>query len=194
MAIMVKRNKWLDKRGQKIIIIVCLSFLVGVMGGAIAANVMGTDAKSELITWMKDGTQIQQAGSFTAVFWKYVKYDIVIWLGGWLQLGLFLSGTAFLLRSISLGFASAMMMVTYGVKGLGGAMFAILPQNIILIPAYIFIMCAAIYYLLGWKEGNGKRGLKRERRRKQTEYCIIFLASIILVAVGAGIEVALYPL
>ncbi|KXL52516.1 stage II sporulation protein M [Anaerotignum neopropionicum] len=191
---MVKRNKWLDKRGQKIIIIVCLSFLVGVMGGAIAANLMGPNAKSELILWMKSGAQAQQSGSFTAIFWKYLKYDIIIWLGGWLQLGLFLSGMAFLLRSISLGFASAMMMVTYGVKGVWGAMFGILPQNIILIPAYIFIMCAAIYYLLTWNDGNGKRGLKRERRRKQTEYCIIFLASIVFVAIGAGIEVALYPL
>jgi len=109
-------------------------------------------------------------------------------------LGLFLSGAAFLLRSISLGFASAMLMVTYGVKGVWGAMLSILPQNIILIPAYIFTMCAAIYYLLDWNEGHGKRGLKRERRRKQTEYCILFLASIALIAIGAGIEVALYPL
>ncbi|WMI81721.1 stage II sporulation protein M [Anaerotignum sp. MB30-C6] len=191
---MVKRNRRLDKRGQKIISIVCLSFLCGVMGGAIAANLMGDGAKTELAGIIKSVADVEQAGSFGVVFWKYLKYDLLIWLGGWLSLGLFLSGAAFLLRSISLGFASAMMMVTYGAKGIWGAIFAILPQNIILIPAYIFTMCAAIYYLLAWNEGNGKRGLKRERRRKQTEYCLLLLASAVLIAIGAGIEVALYPL
>lgn len=191
---MVKGNKLFDKRGQKIITIVCLSFLCGVMGGAIAANLMGDGTKSELAGVIQNAVQVEQAGSFASVFWKYLKYDIVIWLGGWLSLGLFLSGAAFLLRSISLGFASAMMMITYGAKGVWGAMFGILPQNIILIPAYIFSMCTAIYYLMGWNEGNGKRGLRRERRRKQTEYCILFLASAVLIAIGAGIEVALYPL
>ena len=191
---MVKRNMRLDKRGQKIIAIVCLSFLIGVAGGAIAANLMGTNVKSELAGMIQNAAEMQQSGSFAAVFWKYFKYDIVIWLGGWLHLGLFLSGMAFLLRSISVGFASAMMMTTYGVKGVWGAMLTIFPQNIILIPSYIFIMCAAIYYLISWNEGNGKRGLKRERRRKQTEYCILFLSSIVLIAIGAGIEVALYPL
>lgn len=191
---MVKRKTWLDKRGQKIIFIVCLSFLFGVMGGAIAANLMGADAKTELSGVVRNAIEIQQTGSFTVTFWKYLKYDIIIWLGGWLQLGLFLSGMAFLLRSISLGFASAMMMVTYGFKGVWSAMLTLLPQNIVLIPAYIFIMCTAIYYLLTWNEGKGKRGLKRERRRKQTEYCLLFAASVILIAIGAGIEVVLYPL
>ncbi len=191
---MVKRKKWFDKRGQKIVFIVCLSFLFGVLGGAIAANLMGTDAKTELSGVIRQAGEIQQSGSFSAAFWKYLKYDLIIWLGGWLQLGVFLSGAVFLLRSISIGFASAMMMVTYGFKGVWSAMFTLLPQNIILIPVYIFTMCAAIYYLLTWNEGSGKRGLKRERRRKQTEYCLLLLASIVFIAIGAGIEVILYPL
>ena len=191
---MVKSKNRFDRRGQKIVFIVCLSFLFGAMGGAIAANLMGADAKNELSGVIRQAVEIQQSGSFATAFWKYLKYDLIIWLGGWLQLGLFLSGMAFLLRSISIGFASAMMMVTYGLKGVWSAALTLLPQNIILIPVYIFTMCAAIYYLLTWNEGNGKRGLKRERRRKQTEYCLLFLASIILIAIGAGIEVALYPL
>lgn len=191
---MAKRNKRLDKRGQKIIYIVCLSFLCGVIGGAIAANLMGSGAQLEFASMIQGAADAEETITFGMVFWKYLKYDIAIWFGGWLSMGLFLSGTVFLLRGISLGFASAMMMVTYGVKGVWSAAFAILPQNIVLIPTYIFTMCAAIYYILAWKEGNGKRALKREQRRKQTEYCILFLTSAIFIAIGAGIEVAIYPL
>lgn len=192
---MGKKKKGLDKRGQKIILMVCLSFLLGVIGGAIGANLMGSGQQAELSAFLHDAMVTPtQKQTFWTIFWKYLKYDLLIWVGGWMNMGLFLAGSAFLLRSISLGFASAMMMVTYGTKGVFGAMVRILPQNIVLIPAYLFIMCAAIYYLFSWKEGGGKRALTRERRRKQTEYCILFVISVVLIAVGAGIEILCYPL
>ena len=37
---------------------------------------------------LADGDEI----GFAAIFWKYLKYDIIIWLGGWMQLGLFFAG------------------------------------------------------------------------------------------------------
>ena len=61
-------------------------------------------------------------------------------------------------------------------------------QNLFLIPAYILTMSAAAYYLSAWREGEGKRALKRERRRKQTEYCILFGFSVLLLLAAAGLE------
>ena len=43
-------------------------------------------------------------------------------------------------------------------------------------------------YLSTWREGEGKRALKRERRRKQTEYCILFGFSVLLLLAAAGLE------
>lgn len=185
---MRQKKRRIDRQVQKILGIVCLSFLFGVIGGAVAANLLPTGEQGKLSLFLQGCLEEQKAVSFPAIFWKYLKYDLLIWLGGWMQLGLLLAGSAFLFRSIAVGFTSAMLMTTYGAKGILLAVTSYLPQNLLLIPAYLLMMTASIYYLLSWQEEGGKRTLKRERRRKQTEYCILFGVSLILLAAAAGME------
>ena len=182
------KKKNLDRQVQKIIGIVCLSFLLGTLGGAAAANLLPSAEKDGMIQFLQEMPNQDVIPSFGALFWKYLKYDIIIWAGGWMQMGLFLSGAAFLFRSVSVGFTSAMFLMTHGVKGIFLAMISFLPQNLLLIPAYILMMSAALYYMMQWQEKGQKRTLKRERRRKQTEYCILFGVSILLLAGAAGVE------
>lgn len=185
---MKKKKRGIDRQVQKIIGIVCLSFLLGTAGGALAANLLSAGQQAELSAFLQEAVGETETVSFLSIFWKYFKYDAIIWLGGWMQLGLFFSGAAFLFRSVAVGFTSAMMMATYGAKGLFLSAVTFLPQNLFLIPAYILMMSAAIYYLLSWREEGVKRTLRRERRRKQVEYCFLFAGSIVLLAVAAGVE------
>lgn len=185
---MNQKRQRIDKRWLRILGVVCLSFLVSTMGGALLANLLQDSARQELMDFLDAALAGQEESGFWSIFWKYLKYDILIWLGGWLSLGVFLSGAVFFLRSISVGFTSAMLMLTYGAEGLSIAALKCLPQNIFLIPTYIFIMAASIYYLSAWKEEGGKRGLKRERRRKQLEYCILLAGSMVFLVIAAGVE------
>ena len=184
----MKKKRTLDRQVQKIIGIVCLSFLLGTLGGAVAANLLPSVEKEGMIQFLQGIPNQDVVPSFGVLFWKYLKYDFLIWLGGWMQMGLFLSGAVFLFRSVSVGFTSVMFLMTHGMKGIFLAMLSFLPQNLLLIPAYIMMMSAALYYMMQWRETGPKRTLKRERRRKQTEYCILFGISILLVAVAAGVE------
>lgn len=188
---MRKKKRRIDKQVQKIVGIVCLSFLLGTLGGALAANLMPAAEQGELSMFLQGAIEETKEASFLSIFWKYLKYGIIIWLGGWMQLGLFFSGAAFLFRSVAVGFTSAMVMATYGGKGIFLAAAAFLPQNLLLIPAYILMMSASIYYLLSWREEGAKRTLKRERRRKQVEYCILFGICVVLLAAAAGVERAI---
>ena len=184
----MKKKRRMDRQVQKIIGIVCLSFLLGTLGGAVAANLMPATEQGELTLFLQGAVERTQPPSFGALFWKNLKYDLIFWMGGWMQMGLFFSGAAFLFRSIAVGFTSAMMMTAYGTKGVFIAATSFLPQNLLLIPAYILMMSAALYYMLHWQEEGRKRTLKRERRRKQTEYCILFGMSVLLLAGAAGVE------
>lgn len=184
----MKKKHRIDRQVQKIIGIVCLSFLLGTLGGALAANLLSATEQGELSLFLQGMGERTELPSFGALFWKYLKYDLIIWLGGWMQMGLFLSGAAFLFRSVAIGFTSAMMMTAYGAKGVLMAAASFLPQNLLLIPAYILMMSAALYYMLHWQEEGGKRALKRERRRRQTEYCILFGVSVLLLVGAAGVE------
>ena len=184
----MKKKRRTDRQVQKILGIVCLSFLLGSLGGALAANLLPSTEQRELSLFLQEAASAEGVPSFGALFWKYLKYDLIIWLGGWMQMGFFISGAAFLFRSVAVGFTSAMMMSVYGAKGVFMAATSFLPQNLLLIPAYILMMSAALYYMLHWKEEGGKRSLKRERRRKQMEYCILFGVSVVLVLGAAAVE------
>lgn len=184
----MKKKRRMDRQVQKIIGIVCLSFLLGTLSGAIAANLMPMEEQGELSLFLQGAAEKVEIPSFGALLWKYLKYDLIIWLGGWMQMGLFFSGAAFLFRSVAVGFTSAMMMTAYGAKGIIMAATSFLPQNLLLIPAYILMMSAALYYMLHWQDEGGKRTLKRERRRKQTEYCILFGVSVLLLFGAVGVE------
>ena len=182
----MKKKQRIDRQVQKIVSMVCLFFLLGVLGGALAANLLPMTEQSGLVAFLEERTLAET--SFYTLFWKYLKYDLLIWLGGWLQMGLFLSGAAFLFRSAAIGFTSAMLLTAYGGEGLFLVATSFLPQNLLLIPAYILMMSAALYYMLHWQEDGKKRMLKREKRRKQTEYCLLFAGSVLLLAGAAGVE------
>lgn len=182
------KKKRRNAQGQRIFLIICLFFFVGIVIGSLLANFAGQQIQAEMVSFLTEQESVGQEAGFPEIFWKYMKYDFIIWVGGWMSMGLFLSGAAFLLRSISLGFASTMMMLTYGRGGILKAMIGILPVNLILIPGYLMMMCAAVYYMLSWQEEGRKRTLRREQQRKRMEYCIIFGISIALMVMGSGLE------
>lgn len=180
--------------------IICLSFLCAVLIGAIISNCMKSEQVSllggELQAFF---SQISENGmgekpKFTGVFLKYFKYIFLIWFGGWIPFGIFLSGGILMFRGVSLGFTTAMLMKEFGLKGMVAAIFAILPQNFLLIPVYLAITWIAISFSLerGVKY-IGKAGLKRERNRRATEYSILFCIAIVCVALASLVEVWILP-
>ena len=100
---MKRQKRRTDKQLQRIIGIVCLSFLLGTAGGALLANLLPQGQQGQLSAFLQQALADGDEISFAAIFWKYLKYDIIIWLGGWMQLGLFFAGAAFLFRSVCVG-------------------------------------------------------------------------------------------
>ena len=145
---MKRQKRRTDKQLQRIIGIVCLSFLLGTAGGALLANLLPQGQQGQLSAFLQQALADGDEISFAAIFWKYLKYDIIIWLGGWMQLGLFFAGAAFLFRSVCVGFTSAMMMAAYGMKGVLLSATAFLPQNLLLIP-YDVRLCVLSAFLAG---------------------------------------------
>ena len=144
---MYPKKKTPAERGQMIFMIVCLSFLLGTVGGAVAANLAGRSGEETLVRFLQEHLTAGGDSSFWYTFWKYMKYDLLIWAGGWLSMGVFISGCVCLFRGISLGFTAAMLMASYGGKGVWLTILGILPQKLLLIPAYVAMTTVAVYYL-----------------------------------------------
>ena len=80
---MKRQKRRTDKQLQRIIGIVCLSFLLGTAGGALLANLLPQGQQGQLSAFLQQALADGDEISFAAIFWKYLKYDIIIWLGSW---------------------------------------------------------------------------------------------------------------
>ena len=87
---MKRQKRRTDKQLQRIIGIVCLSFLLGTAGGALLANLLPKGQQGQLSAFLQQALADGDEIGFAAIFWKYLKYDIFICFGvGWMM-GLFL--------------------------------------------------------------------------------------------------------
>ncbi len=78
---MYPKKKTPAERGQMIFMIVCLSFLLGTIGGAVAANLAGRSGEETLVRFLQEHLTAGGDSSFWYTFWKYMKYDLLIWAG-----------------------------------------------------------------------------------------------------------------
>ncbi|WP_317854070.1 stage II sporulation protein M [Chakrabartyella piscis] len=172
----------------KLLYSVCGIFLCGIAIGAVFANYVGIGWLSDMGVILEEGTETGTLQSYGEIFWKYGKYQLLIWLGGWRPIGMVVSGSAFLFRGISLGFCSAMILLTYGVGGIWLVIVSYLPQNLILIPAYIAMMCVAIFYTTKLSRNTTIHKRKQTINGTHMEYILLLLLSFIPIAIGVGIE------
>ncbi len=179
-----------DKR-QMMAITICLFFLLSTIAGAILANSLSPEDVNTIQGSLEDLFQKEQnSKSFLSVFLKYLKYDVLIWLGGCFYYGAILSAGVLAFRGISLGYTTSILFRTYGAKGIFTVICSMLPQNLILLPIYFFMTWIAFCFLLEQKSGQyGKGALKREVTRRWTEYSILFVGSILVVSLASFIEI-----
>ena len=58
----------------------------------MAANLAGRSGEETLVRFLQEHLTAGGDSSFWFTFWKYMKYDLLIWAGGWLSMGVFISG------------------------------------------------------------------------------------------------------
>lgn len=178
------------QKRQMIILMICILFLFSVATGAIFANAFSDEEMNEIYYSVTELFEKENAHHFSTAFLKYLKYDILIWLGGCFDYGAILSAGVLAFRGISLGYTSAVLFRACGIRAVLAVMGSMLPQNIILLPAYFFMTWLAFCFLIERTKGQyGKGALKRESTRKWTEYVILLCCSILAVAVAALIEI-----
>lgn len=180
-----------NKKRQMMAIIICLFFLLSTIMGAILANSLSLEDVNNLQSSLETLFQKEQnSKGFSSIFFKYLKYDVLIWLGGCFYYGAILSAGVLAFRGISLGYTASVLFRTYGAKGIFPVICSMLPQNLILLPIYFFMTWIAFCFLLEQKSGQyGKGALKREVTRRWTEYIILFVGSVLAVILASLVEI-----
>ena len=174
------------------VLMICLFFLFSVAAGAILANGISIEEVHTMQGDIENLFQKQTEKNFLSVFLKYLKYDVLIWVGGCFCYGAVLSAGTLAFRGVSLGYTAAVVFRAYGAKGIFVVICSMLPQNIILLPIYFLMTWFAYCFLMEQKKGQiGKGALKREQTRIWTEYTILLWGSVVAIAIASLIEIHL---
>ncbi len=185
-----KINK--QEKRQMMVLMICLFFLFSVAAGAILANGISMEEVHTMQGDIENLFQKQTEKNFLSVFLKYLKYDVLIWVGGCFCYGAVLSAGTLAFRGVSLGYTAAIVFRAYGAKGIFVVICSMLPQNLILLPIYFLMTWFAYCFLMEQKRGQiGKGALKREQTRIWTEYTILLWGSVVAIAIASLIEIHL---
>lgn len=188
-----KKKYHVTEEERKLAIGVCVFFLGAVFIGAVLANVMKS-GEGGVFSGGLQGIAQEKTLTFSAVYLKYAKYAFLIWLGGWIPLGLVCSGVTVFFRGMFLGFTTGFLIRGYGMRGVFVILSSCFLQNLILIPLYLFLTwCAILFFMDQRKPKTGKSGLQREKQKRRIEYTVIFLGGMLGIFFVSGLEMILAP-
>lgn len=172
-------------------------FIAGLVFGSLGVNSLN-DGQLNFLTQSVDSglTQYNDNTDFINITQKaLVKnlYDLVkIFLLGLTVIGLPLIVVIVFTRGFALGFTTVFLIEHKGFSGIGLSLLAILPQNLLSLPAYILGAVAATNFTLLLI--RGKDGMQRKNiGRYLVNYVLVMMALVILMASAAIIEGYLAP-
>ncbi|BCB04610.1 stage II sporulation protein M [Bacillus sp. KH172YL63] len=178
-------------------------FLMGIIFGAIVVNSLSFAQKEDLYFYlskffseMEDGSMTSAEELFRQSFLHNVKYLGLIWLLGISIIGLPLIFVLLFMKGVVVGFSVGFLVNQMGWSGFLLSFVSVLPQNIIIIPAFIFIGVISASFSLT---------LIRKIFMRQTSsmhfqmipflsrYVIFFVVAIGIVTIAASVEAYLSP-
>ena len=128
------KNLHAEKAGKLLPYIFMLTFISGVTAGSVFA-MLGTDPNVLTVT------SASKLTVFTESLKSFLKPCFIIWLSGFTGISVYLSAATLAYRGGIFGYLVACIIKNYGI---GPALCATLPQNIIFFPFLLLIsLCAA---------------------------------------------------
>ena len=119
-------------------------------------------------------------------FVKHGKYVLFIWFLAFVSHGAVFVYAVLFIKGLGIGFASVMTLYAFGKSGFGYAAALYLPQNLILVPAYIFVGYASLCFSIS----PSKSPLKRN---PTVEYFVALMIGLVCVFLACLTETYIIP-
>ncbi len=171
---------------------------IGIFFGAIIINSLGIDQKSDLNLYLNRffGQVLSEpltssSDLFYQSFTHYLKYIGLIWILGVSVIGLPIILILIFLKGIVIGFTVGFLVSQMGFKGFLLSLVSVLPQNFILVPAFLIIGVAAISFSL--------RMIRMQLVKPEpfmpilTRYTVLIIVIIFMLIISSTIEAYISP-
>ena len=166
-------------------------FFIGIVFGAIIVNSLNLTQKNDLYMYLNQFfVQVQDgriAGSkeiFSQSYIHYGKYFVLMWILGLSLIGLPVILILLFLKGVVVGFTVGFLVNQMGFQGFLLAMVSILPQNLLLVPAFIIVGTASVSF--------GLKMLRQQFAKKvyQPVFPQFLRYTLLLLCMGAALSVA----
>jgi stage II sporulation protein M len=178
-------------------------FLMGIIFGAIVVNSLSFAQKEDLYFYLSkffseiEGGRITSAEElFRQSFLHNVKYLGLIWILGISIIGLPLIFVLLFMKGVVVGFSVGFLVNQMGWSGFLLSFVSVLPQNIIIIPAFIFIgVISASFSLTLIRKIFVRHSASMQFQIIPflSRYVIFFVIAVGIVTIAASIEAYLSP-
>lgn len=151
------------RKNLGIYVLVSLLFVAGIVFGSIVVNMLSPAQSEDILSYIEgfftnvNNIDIDPATIFSISIANNLKNALVICISGLMVIGLPLVLALILFRGFILGFTVGFLMRELGIKGVIFSLLAILPQNIIILPAIISIGVAGVAFALSVIRSRFKR-------------------------------------
>ncbi|WP_430742158.1 stage II sporulation protein M [Bacillus atrophaeus] len=185
-----------------IYVFVFVLFLIGVIFGAIIVNSMTMTQKEDLYYYLSrffgqlsDGKQASGSDMFWQSVFHNVKYLGLMWILGISVIGMPVIFIMVFLKGIVVGFTVGFLVNQMGMNGFFLSFIAVLPQNVLLIPAYIIMGTVAIAFSLRLiRQLFVKRSINEAPIQWFGRYALVFILILILSLLSSVFEAFVSPL
>ncbi len=175
-----------------------LLFSLGILVGAMAVHVLPEAEKTGLGEYMdvffSDIERLSKLGSgamFLDVWWLHAKTLLIVWILGFTIIGVPFILCILFMRGFVIGFTVGFLVQNFFLKGFAASVTAVLPHNLLMVPIYLSVCCAAISFSLYLiKKRNAASQKLLSAAANYTFLCVLLNAG---AAVSAVLEVFISP-
>ncbi|MGE8204402.1 stage II sporulation protein M [Heyndrickxia sp. NPDC080065] len=176
-------------------------FLMGVVFGAIIVNSLSIDQKEDLFHYLNqffgqvsDGKVAAPADLFQLSFFHNVKFLSLMWVLGISIIGLPIILILLFIKGVVVGFSVGFLVNQMGWGGFLLSFVTVLPQNLFIIPMFIFVAVVAVGVSLKLiRKIFIRQNMGFQIIPMFAQYIVALVIAIGVVSIAAGIEAYLSP-
>ncbi|KYO65799.1 stage II sporulation protein M [Thermovenabulum gondwanense] len=140
------------KKNIGLYIILLLILVIGILSGSLTVNLLSSLQKEELTKYLSmffvniNNMDLDSTNIFYSSLSNNLKILLIIFLSGLLIFGFPIVFIIIFLRGFMLGFTTGYFISEFGTKGVLLSIFAIVPQNILIITGILSIGVTTLYF------------------------------------------------
>jgi stage II sporulation protein M len=203
----MNRNKILSyqlrqhfQKHAAIYVFTTMLFIIGVIFGAIIVNSLNAQQKHDLFHYLTkffgqaaEGEFASSNEMFLYSIFHYMKFIGLIWILGLAVIGLPITLVLLFLKGIVVGFTVGFLVNQFGLEGFFLSFVSVMPQNLILIPAFIIVATGSISFSLRMiKQLMGER-TKEALPRQLVKYTVFVVVACLFIVGAAAFEGYISP-